>query len=250
MFIKEIKDKTISVSIPLVNGSGKTRIKTRPILNDYGLPFSTRSENFNANCYVEWQIGYDVMINDFEKSKLSTMKDLIFVGANGKTKALYELSEYIKLFYDWDIITSIQLDDIFKFLSNLKNTDYLDQNPNLKILRQDTELKIINGTEFLFTKVEYPILIYQFKQSETVVEIIIKERQYARGTQPMLYLCFPIAELDNGIELIGRNANKNEFASFTISENNISIFLELIKIFGTLSASHNHDIREIIKVIL
>lgn len=45
MFIKEIKDKTISVSIPLVNGSGKTRIKTRPILNDYGLPFSTRSEN-------------------------------------------------------------------------------------------------------------------------------------------------------------------------------------------------------------
>jgi hypothetical protein len=251
MFIKQIiKGEKIVVNIPLVNGSGKTRIKTRPILNDYGVPFSTRSEKFNSSCYVEWQISYDAVVADLEKLELTSLKDIQFVGANGKTKALYELSEYMKYFYDWNIIFKKQLTEIKDYLSALTENNFLDKHPELKILRQQFEPKSINGTDYLFTRVMYPLLVHKFGNFEIITEIIITERQYARGTQPMLYLCFPLNELDNGKDLIGRTAELKEFSTFTISRNNISIFIEMLKIFGTLSANHNHDILEIIEAIL
>ena len=51
-----------------------------------------------------------------------------------------------------------------------------------------------------------------------VTEIKITEKQYAVGTQPMLYLCFPITELKTRINLVGRCAEIKEVANFEISE--------------------------------
>ena len=117
MFIKEIiKGEKIRVSIPLTRGSEKIRIKKRPITNDYGMSVATRSKPLTNSCYVEWQIGYDIIIKDKEKIKLTTLPNLIFVGANGAKKTLYELSEYIKYFYDWEIITKDELLKIKTFL--------------------------------------------------------------------------------------------------------------------------------------
>lgn len=247
---KIIEGEKIIVNIPLVNGSGKTRIKTRPILNSYGIPVATIQEKFAPSHYVEWQIGYDAVVADLTKLELTTLKELQFVGANGKRKALYELSEYIKYFYDWAIVTKKHLTEIQSYLLELKEYDFLDKNAELKILRQEFEPKKINGIDYLFTRVMYPLIVHKFGDFEIIAEIIIKERQYARGTQPMLYLCFPITELDNAKDIIGRTAKSKELSTFTIDKNNISLFLEMLKIFGTLSASHNHDILEIIKVIL
>ena len=87
--------KEINVLIPLTVPTGKIRIKQRSILNEYGIPFASRTNNFTQSCYVEWQIGYDVIISDKEKLKESTLQNVNFIGANGKEKALYELSEYI-----------------------------------------------------------------------------------------------------------------------------------------------------------
>ena len=104
MHIKEIQNQEIKVAIPLTKGTEKTRIKKRSILNEYGVPVSTKREPFTQSCYVEWQIGYDVVTDDTEKLKKTTLQNLRFIGANGKEKALYELSEYIKYFYDWNIV--------------------------------------------------------------------------------------------------------------------------------------------------
>ncbi|PIT96577.1 restriction endonuclease, partial [Candidatus Campbellbacteria bacterium CG10_big_fil_rev_8_21_14_0_10_35_52] len=101
-----------------------------------------------------------------------------------------------------------------------------------------------------YTQVKYPLLIHKFNGYEIVTEIKITEKQYAVGTQPMLYLCFPITELKAKISLIGRTAETKEIAYFEITKNNIKVFLEILKMFGTLSNNHKHDILQIINMIL
>jgi hypothetical protein len=66
----------------------------------------------------------------------------------------------------------------------------------------------------------------------------------------MLYFCFPITELQAEIPLIGRIANTKEFAHFVFDKNNSDIILEMIKIFGMLSASHKFDILAILQTII
>ena len=250
MFIKEISKEEIKVAIPLTKGTEKTRIKRRSILNEYGIPVSTKVEPFSQNCYVEWQIGYDVIKTDTEKKKKTTLKDFSFIGANGKEKTLYELSEYIKYFFDWGIISKKNLTNIKEYLLNLTEKNYLDTNPELSIKRTHPIYKEINSFNFMWTKVEYPLLVYKFGNFEIVAEIKITEKQYAIGTQPMLYLCFPITELENSQNLLGRTAKTKETANFVINKNNINVFLEMLKLFGTLSKSHNKDIISIIDVII
>ena len=250
MFITEIKNNNIKVAIPLTKGTEKTRIKKRSILNEYGIPVSTKVEPLTQSCYVEWQIGYDVVKSDKEKLEKTTLKDFSFIGANEKEKTLYELSEYIKYFYDWKVISKDALIKIRDYLTNLNRSDYLDENSELSIKRSHLINKEINGFNFMFTKVEYPLLIYKFGKYEIVAEIKITEKQYAIGTQPMLYLCFPITELENSEKLLGRTAETKELATFNINENNISVFVEMLKLFGMLSKSHNQDIISIIDVII
>lgn len=253
MFIQEIRNQEIKVAIPLTKGTGKTRIKKRSILNEYGIPVSTKSEPLSQSCYVEWQLGYDVITSDTKKLEKTTLQGLRYIGANGKEKALYELSEYIKYFYDWNIITRQELNDIKTFLQNMTDDDFLDNpigHPELSIKRTNFVQKQINGFNFMWTQVEYPLLVYKFGNFEIVTEIIIKEKQRAIGIQPMLYLSFPITELENSQTLLGRTANTNEFASFKIDKNNIFVFVEMLKLFGTLSRNHNTDAISIIDTIL
>ena len=49
MLIDE-KNKKLSVPIILVKGTGKTRIKKRSMLYEYGLPVATRSKPFTMQC--------------------------------------------------------------------------------------------------------------------------------------------------------------------------------------------------------
>ena len=178
------------------------------------------------------------------------MPDKVFIGANGKEKALYELSEYIKYFYDWKVVSKEKLLEIKEELTLLKEQDYLDVNNELCIKRTHPIPKEINGVEYLWTKVEYPLLVHKFGNYDILTEIVIKEKQYAIGTQPMLYFCFPVTELENSQTILGRCAKSKEFANFIINKDNIDVFLEMLKIFGNLSKNHKKDVISIIDTIL
>lgn len=252
MWIKKIDEtaKTLAIAIPLTKGTEKTRIKRRSFFNEYGVPVSTKSELFTQNAYVEWQIGYDVIISDAEKLERTTIKDKFFKGANGRDKTLYELSEYIYYFHKWKIISKKQLIEIKDFLAGLRESDFIDDPNNFAIERsQPVERKFL-GIDFAYTQVKYPMLIHKFGAYEILTEIKITEKQYAIGVQPMLYFCFPVTELISNNQIIGRTAETKEFADFIINTENIGIFLEMLKIFGILSPSHNQDIRTIIDKIL
>lgn len=249
ILIKEQEHK-IEVPILLTAVSGKIRVKNRSIVNEYGTPVAVKRDGFALSNYVEWQIGYDVVKKEVEKFAESSLPETEFAGANGKTKALYELSEYIWYFYKWTIISREQLEGIISYLNSISSNDLIDNNSGLQIDRSHPIAKNINGFDFEYTQVKYPLLIHKFNGYEIVTEIKITEKQYAVGTQPMLYLCFPITELKARTNLIGRTAETKEIAHFEITESNIRVFLEMLKMFGTLSNGHKHDILQIINTIL
>jgi len=249
ILIKESEHK-IEVPILLTAVSGKIRIKNRSIVNEYGTPVAVRRDGFALSNYVEWQIGYDVVKKETDKLSESSLPETEFVGANGKNKALYELSEYIWYFHKWSIVSKEELESVINYLNSISDNDLIDNNSELQIDRSHPIAKNINGFNFEYTQVKYPLLIYKFNGYEIVTEIKITEKQYAVGTQPMLYLCFPITELKPNTNLIGRCAEVKEIAHFEISESNIKVFLEMLKMFGILSKNHKHDILQIINTII
>lgn len=220
------------------------------MLNQYGLPVATRSENITQDCYVEWQIGYDAVVNDISKLERTTLPMIRFEGANGKEKALYELSEYVYYFLKWEIIKEEELIDIGQKLININEENLFESESMLAIKRSHFIEKEFNETKFLYAKIEYPILVHKFDSYEIITEIVIKEKQYAIGVQPMLYLCFPVTQLKSNISLLGRTADKKEEAEFIIDKNNYKILLKLIYLFGMLSVNHRKDILSIIDVCL
>ena len=240
------KNKRILVDIPLTTPTGKIRIKSRSMFYEYGSPHAARSKPIIQNNYVEWQIGYDAEAKDKNKS---SVPHISFIAYNGKEKVLYELSEYLYYFYSWDIITTADLQKTLKFLSQLKEKDLLSNHPSCQIKRTHPVEKQINGTTFFEMTLNYPQLIYKFGKYEIIAEITIREKQRAVGVQPMLYLCFPITELQESEDLIGRTAQPKEIAKFVIDESNCSIAIEMVRIFGMLSPSHHTDSIEILKAI-
>lgn len=244
MFDKE--NRRILADIPLATHTGKIRIKSRNMFYEYGNPHATRSVPFNQNNYVEWQIGYDL---EEKKNYLSSLPEMTFIAYNGKKKALYELSEYLYYFYSWEMISSSEIRQTLDFLSKLSEVNLLSNHPDCEITRTHPIEKEINNTTFLGMTLKYPQLVYEFGIYQIIAEITIREKQRAVGVQPMLYLCFPITELQVSETLVGRIAKPKETAHFVIDKCNYRIVLEMVRIFGMLSPSHHKDILEILKVI-
>jgi hypothetical protein len=251
MFInKLVEGKEIRVAIPLTATSGKARIKQRDMLNAYGLPVATCQTPLTSTCYVEWQVGYDVVVSQTDKLALTTLKDLKFTGANGKEKALYELSEYVYYLAQWGFVQKTGLNNLKTFLLAIPAEKLFDVHPDLSIKRSHFIEKEFNAIPFYAARVEYPLIVHKFGKYEIVAEIITKEKQRAVGVQPMLYLCFPISELQTETPLIGRKAESKELADFVINKSNADVFLQLLRLFGMLSENHRRDVLSIIDVIL
>ena len=182
--------------------------------------------------------------------KLTSLKNTDFIGANGKNKSLYELSEYLFYFVKWEIISIDEINDILSFLENINKNNFLDS--NFQILRSHPIQRNILGIDFYCSEVRYPLLVHKFDNFDILVEIIIREKQRAIGSQPMLYVCFPITQLvpfENKSALLGRVAETKEFAYLVLDSKDKQFLLESFKIFGILSPSHNHDIIQILNII-
>ena len=252
MYIEKVDrdKKELLVAIPLTTPREKIRVKERDNIYGYGLPFASRTNKFNQKNYIEWQIGYDIEVGEEFSKKLNrdltTIKEIQFIAYNKKNKYLYELSEYLYYMVDFGVITIDKLDKLREFLENLDDSDLVEKHSHCQIKRTHPQIEKINNLDFELLKIEYPQLIYKFKNYE--IEITIKEKQRAVGIQPMLYFCFPITELITNKPLIGRSAKKQEFAYFKFDKNNMKIILEMIKIFGMLSISHRYDILTIINL--
>ncbi|WP_334092308.1 R.Pab1 family restriction endonuclease [Helicobacter typhlonius] len=99
------------------------------------------------------------------------------------------------------------------------------------------------------SQIAYPLLVHKFNNFDVLIEIVIKEKQRAVGVQPMLYVCFPITELQCQPLLLGRVAEPKEYGLLVLDSKDKDFLLETFKIFGMLSKNHNYDVLEILKII-
>ncbi|ASM38104.1 MAG: R.Pab1 family restriction endonuclease [Campylobacter sputorum] len=233
--------KVLNYEFPLTSVTGKIRIKERFAFSDYGQPIAPTKTIITPKHYLEWQIGYDKVIKTGEKTH--------FVGANGKNKQIYELSEFLKFGLENSLIS-------FEILKNLKqeieyNEIFIDEKE--EITRSHFIPKTINNIEFLKSKVSYPLLISKFEDDDLLCEIIVREKQRAVGTMPMLYFCISLVNIkdENGnFSFIGRKIKSKEKGYLEINRDNILIFVKIFKIFGLLSRAHQYDCLAILDYIL
>lgn len=238
----------IKIQIPLTKHTGKYRVKSRSDGQLFGTKVYTRKQKFTSDCYVEWQIGYDVpftSLNDEDKKNA----EIIFKAANGKKKTIYELSYYIFELYKLGVITQKELRDLYEKLKGVKTEDFIEKRPELQPKRNKSGSTVLGGLEFSASTAEYPTLTYELSDGITA-EITVREQQHASGIQAMLYVCLPISLLSPDSELIGHYAERNQTADLTLTKNNAGDLLKLLWLFGLMSPSHNHDVIAITEAIL
>ncbi|WP_104721916.1 R.Pab1 family restriction endonuclease [Helicobacter mesocricetorum] len=232
--------KNLKYKFPLSKAMGKIRIKERFAFSDYGIPVAPTQTIMTAKHYIEWQIGYDKVVKKNESYH--------FIGANGKTKQIYELSEFLDFALCKKWITP---NDIRNIKTNIKNyQDFIERKE--KIMRTNFVNDNLNGIEFLKANVSYPLLIHRFQNNDLLCEIVVREKQFAVGTMPMLYFCVALSSLkdcDNQ-SFIGRKIQSNEYGYLEITKENIAIFIQIFRIFGLLSKVHQYDCLQILDYLL
>ncbi|MGX3010212.1 R.Pab1 family restriction endonuclease [Helicobacter sp. 23-1044] len=235
-----MRDFSVNYALPLTAVAGKVRIKERNTFSDYGLPIAPTKTRITIKHYIEWQIGYDEVV---------AKDDFHFMGANGKPKNLFELSQIVQKFYQNGVIKK---SDLLALKDNVEQNSELIENV-MKIMRSNFVPRKIANMDFLESQISYPLLVHKFENDEFLSEIVVREKQRAVGIQAMLYFCFPVYLLKNAngnSDFLGRCINSKEMGFLEINQNNIHIFLKMLQIFGILSQNHKHDVIEILNFIL
>src|SRR3989338_8346313 len=221
----KIENDKIILNIRATN-DGKFRFKTRESNLNFGETFATRGNNFSEKVYLEWQIGYDAVVSDVEAGKKETkLKDLSFIGANKKVKYPYELSELVFDAIKIGLIPKNKISGLLKEIASY--SDFIDEK-----------------------SIKVPTLFMVETTDKTQIEISIQKQQYASGTQPMVYFCIPLTSFENGKTLYGKPSTNEDNLIYIISENNIDVLFDLLKIFAMCSKRHNFDIKEILTILL
>jgi hypothetical protein len=240
-----IKEKNIQLVIP-ANNAGKFRFKKRENRLDFGETFSTREGVFDDQTYLEWQIGYDVPVNDVEKGTKGTkLTSKHFIGSNGKKKYPYELSE---LFYEammLEFISKREVENLCKEVKSYKN--FIDE----KSISVEHHAKLnINGINFEETSIKLPTLYMIETLDETQIEVSIQKQQYASGVQPMVYFCIPLKAFNNSSDFRGKSSNIGDKLVYVINKPNVLNLVYIMKVFGMASRRHNHDVVKILETLL
>lgn len=240
-----VKEKEIHVVIPAANFR-KFRFKKRDSRLDFGNTFSTRKIPFDRNTYLEWQIGYDVPIKDVKAGKAKTkLNKEYFVGSNGKQKYPYELSELVYEATGLGLISKKELKNVLDEIKGYK--DFIDK----KVPSVEYHSKVtINGISFEEASIKLPTLFMIETIDGTQIEVATQKQQYATGIQPMVYFCIPLEAFSDSSKLSSRSSVSGDVLTYVINEDNAKNLISMLKIFGMISKRHNHDMIQIIGILL
>lgn len=241
----EVPAICINHKLPAAN-NGKYRFKVRGAKLQFGKSFSARTMPFHEGVYLEWQIGYDATEADVrDGKKTTTLTDHSFVGANGKKKHLYELSELLVQATKLKLVSRNQLEELRDSANSV--VEFLDSRQIQVSEPVDTRID-----EFAFreTHIALPTFYMLETPDETQIEVSIQKQQYAAGTQPMVYFCIPVSTFKNWEDLNGRQSQLGDEFIYRIDKTNAANLLSLMKIFSLCSKSHQHDVLEILRVAL
>ena len=240
----EIQEGCIKLTI-LAKNDGRFRLKTRSDKNAFGLSFASSQKAFSNEVYLEWQIGYDLPVNEQnKKNKTTYITDQTFIGSNKKIKYLFELSEIMYHLYPIGAITEKSIIELIDEITAY--TRFIDE---MEIKVEEKSETTINGIRFRENIIKLPTL-YHYNDDGTQVEVSIQKQQYATGVQPMIYFCIPIKSFSNSQCLIGSKYPDVKEMLYDINKNNSHNIIDLFRVFGMASRRHQHDVLEILNIIL
>lgn len=238
----EVLNRKLKIFVPVKN-AGKFRWKNRTNCNEYGKGFSTAEIPYTKNSYIEWQIGYDVMISDVE-SKPTSLTEITFTGANGKLKHPYELSEILFGMLEAGIISHNDLRELIEDVHHSKRS-LQDEYSIQTVEKGKCKIESLLCNEQI---ISLPRFVYENIEGGPVIEVSIEKQQYATGVQPMLYISIPVLCLEHGKEFIGKT-NKEiglSYDAFIIDETNKNYIMNTFRLFAICSEKHKHDVSEIL----
>ena len=186
---------SLKVKLPMTQPTGKIRIKRRLFFSEYGMPVASRSECLDLKCYIEWQIGYDLLATS-ANSKNTSLPHLKFSNYKQETKFAYELSEIIYYSHKLKLISEKDISDTYNKIKNVTDDNLIDVIDKMRIFRTSPIETTINDMMFFEMKVSYPLIVHKFGKYDIYTEVMNREKQRGVGVQPMLYVCIPITALN------------------------------------------------------
>ncbi len=224
---------------------GKFRFKTREGETSFGKTFATRQKAFNEKVYLEWQVGYDALVEDVKSGKkFSKLTQATFIGSNGKAKYPYELSEILYQSIKCGLISLQDLDKLNAEI--LAYNNFFDEK---EIVVETSSALLFNGLPFNETAIKLPTLFMPQNSDGTVIEISIQKQQYASGVQPMIYFDIPFKSFANWRELDGKKSVKGDKLKYIVRKDNAEVILNMFRVFGMASTRHKFDVEQILKTL-
>ena len=240
---KVVVGESLFVNLPMTKPTGKVRVKKRSFFAEYGEPIAPRQVTISQSCYVEWQIGYDLLATPENKDK-TTLQNISFRNYKGESKYCYELSELVYYARKSGLVSDAEIKATYEAIRAVDEKSTFEETSSIS--RTNPKVDTINGLEFYTMQVSYPLFVHRFGEYEIFAEIMIREKQRAVGTQAMLYVCLPITSLKFKRLPIGRTLDAKECAEWHIGRNEARLALELFRVFGMLSPKHRHDVMAIL----
>jgi membrane-bound inhibitor of C-type lysozyme len=223
---------------------GKFRFKTRENETSFGKTFATRQNKFNEKVYLEWQIGYDALVEDVKSGKKTTkLTNSTFIGSTGREKYPYELSEILYESIKCGLLSTQDLDKLQTEISSYKK--FFDER---EIVVETYSSVLFNNVPFKETAIKLPTL-FMPQTDGTLIETSIQKQQYASGVQPMIYFDIPFKSFANWKDLDGKKSVKGNNLKYIIKKENAEVIVNMFKVFGMASARHKFDVQEILKTL-
>jgi len=111
-------------------------------------------------------------------------------------------------------------------------------------IRRTATKQVFQGFKIIYKR--HPIL-HKELENNVIIEVELKPKQRAVGSQPMIYLLIPMSNLLESDDLIGRTANRNEVVRWRPSP---SVFFEVVRAFAIASPKHREDMLMILEKVL
>lgn len=227
------------------SNNGKFRFKTRDGDINFGKTFATRQNVFSEKVYLEWQIGYDALVQDVESGKKQTkLTQEKFIGSTGKEKYPYELSEILYQSIKCGLVPAQEIDKLLTEISSYRQ--FFD---GKEIIVETYSSLLFNGLAFKETSIKLPTLFMPQNADGTQIEISIQKQQYASGVQPMIYFCIPFKSFANWKDLEGKKSIKGNTLKYIVKKDNVEVILNMFRVFGMASSRHKFDIEQILKTL-
>ena len=218
------------------------RIRLHKILYGGGQEKGLRSGTLNVPLIVGIRKCFEIVCRDFEKnySFIKSLRDHLLNGF-----LTFIDGTHVNGSMELRLITKEEAENLLNEIKGYKN--FIDEKA---ITVEHHSHMTINGVHFQETSIKLPTFFMIETSDETQIEVSIQKQQYASGVQPMVYFCIPLRSFKNSSAIYGRSSVARDRLVYIINKTNVANLVFMMKVFGMASKRHNHDVVEILKILL